>query len=293
MSSVFVNAQTLSKTLKQSSVLLLDCSWFLPMEGRNPREEWYQKRIPGSHYFAIDKVCDPRSRLPNMLPSVGDFHKHLSGLEKFEEVVLYDSSNFYIASSRVLWMFQVFGYDNVHVLEGGLRAWEKAGLELSSGENTTPKNNPPESKEIFRDHLVCTFEQMKQLSVRNDTKNPLVIDARSPERFSGIVEEPRANLRSGSIPGSVNVFYRDLFPSEGGSFLDQQTVKKKFESAGVDFSLCDQPTPSVITTCGSGVTACILSLALKWLGMSNVGVYDGSWTEWGQEGNGVDIRTEG
>ena len=297
---VFVGAQQLSSRIKQGGVKVLDCSFYLPSAKRNALEEWKQKRIPGSSFFDIDQVCHPRSSLPHMLPTPEHFWSHMEKEGDFDEVVLYDASQFYTASARVFWMCKVFGLDEVTILDGGLRSWEQAGLEIEQGD--VPEQSPKIGKlrwdrAVMKEHLLYDKTKVNSLIAQrkeDPSSFPLIIDARGAGRFNGEQKEARPGLRSGHIPTSANLPFTELFPEGGGSFLPKEVVREKFEAVGVNFSsYAPEGSPGIVTSCGSGVTGAVLSAALHWCGVPEVALYDGSWTDWAVEGNGVPVVGKG
>ena len=245
-----------------------DATWFLPPMGRDARQEYSEAHIPGAVYFDIDDIADTASDLPHMVPDAAKFSSRVRelGLGDGTRIVLYDN-NRYSASARAWWMFRLFGHDDVAVLDGGLAKWRAEGRPVDDEEV-----NPSSAHFTARlnNLLLRDLEQMRA-NVMN--KQELVIDARSSGRFAGTEPEPRGGLRSGHIPGSVCVPFLELIEADG-TLASQDVLRQRFANAGID----QQP---LATTCGSGVTACTLALALYEIGRKEVAVYDGSWTEWG------------
>ncbi len=263
-----VDTEWLARHLESPDVRIVDASWYLPQENRDPKAEYAAAHIPGAVFFDIDEICDTSSDLPHMLPSPEKFASRVRrmGLGDGNRIVVYDSYGIRSAS-RVWWMFQVFGHDDVAVLNGGLPKWRAEGLPLS--------DMPPAPRERhFTARMNTTtlrdFDQMLRIC-RDGSEQ--IVDARSAERFRGITPEPREGLRGGHIPGSYNVPYADfLHPDQ--TMIDADEMREAFEDAEVDLS---RP---IVTTCGSGVTAATLSLALHLIGHRRCALYDGSWTEW-------------
>ena len=254
-----------------NAVRVLDGSWHLPPLGRDPGAEFLEAHIPGAAFFDIDAVCDPDSSLPHMLPPPEFFGRSVSalGVGNDSHVVVYDTVGLYSAA-RVWWMFRVFGHERVSVLAGGLPRWRAEGHPLESGE---PAIEPGSFTARARaDALVRSFEQVRATLGSGDVQ---VVDARAAARFTGADPGPRPDLPRGHIPGSRNVPFDAVLDGDGGALGDAAAIRQAFEDAGVD------PARPVIATCGSGITACTLALALAAIGAERVAVYDGSWTDWG------------
>ena len=264
-----VSTEWLEYNLSLPDLRILDASWYLSSQGRDPRSEFFEKHIQGSGYFDIEKFSDSNNQLPHMAPSPEQFCSELSKLGVGDEnhVVLYDGLGLFSAA-RAWWLFKLFGIRRVSVLDGGLPKWlsEKkpvtSEIEIQTSHHFTPCLNK---------RLVCDWTTVKSFMTDDASQ---IVDARPQDRFQGLVSEPRPGLRSGHIPGSINVCYKDLLNIDQTmkSINDLQDI---FESQGLDL---DRP---IITSCGSGVTAAILSLALSIIGAKDVALYDGSWAEWG------------
>ena len=253
-----------------SAVRILDGSWHLPPEARDPAAEFREAHIPGAAYFDIDGICDPDSSLPHMLPSAAFFARGVSALGVGDDshVVVYDTVGLYSAA-RVWWMFRVFGHGRVSVLAGGLPRWRAEGRPLASGEPAIA----PESFTATHDGtLVRSFEQVRAILGSGDAQ---VVDARAAARFTGEDPGPRPDLPRGHIPGSRSVPFNAVLDADDAALGEAQAIRRAFADAGVD------PARPVIATCGSGITACTLALALAAIGAEQVAVFDGSWTEWG------------
>jgi thiosulfate/3-mercaptopyruvate sulfurtransferase len=242
----------------------------MPADKRDPKAEYDKAHIPGARYFDIDDISDNRSDLPHMVPPVEKFMSRLRamGVGDGHQVVVYDGAGMFSAA-RVWWLFRLMGQNDVAVLDGGFPKW------LAEGHPT--EDLPPMIRDRHmtvrrQNHLVKDVTQVSAASKLGDHE---IIDARSPGRFRGTDPEPRAGLRSGHIPGSKNVFFKSLLNADW-TMKDLDGLRAEFERAGVDLS------KPAITSCGSGVTAAVLSLALERLGHRNHSLYDGSWTEWGQ-----------
>ena len=254
-----------------SGVRVLDGSWHLPTLARDPVAEFLEAHIPGAAFFDIDSVCDPDSSLPHMLPSPALFARSVSalGIGNDSHVVVYDTVGLYSAA-RVWWMFRVFGHERVSILAGGLPLWRAEGHAVESGKATiAPDSFTATARD---DTLVRSFEQVRATF---GTGSAQIVDARAAARFSGEDPGPRPDLPRGHIPGSRNVPFSAVLDDDEAALSDAAAIRRAFEDAGVD------PARPVIATCGSGITACTLALALATIGADRVAVYDGSWTDWG------------
>lgn len=264
-----VSTDWLAAHLRDPDLRVLDASWFMPNSGRDARAEYEASHIPGARFFDIDEISDQRSELPHMAPPVEKFISRMRamGVGDGHQVVVYDSTGIFSAP-RVWWTFRLMGKLDVAVLDGGLPKWRAEGREI--------EDMPP----IVRDRHITVSRQaglVKDVTqVAHASKLGLseIVDARSAPRFRGEVEEPRPGLRSGHIPGSKSVPFDTLLNADG-TMKDPSALKAVFDAAGVDLA------KPVITSCGSGVTAAVLALALERIGHRNWALYDGSWAEWG------------
>ena len=259
----------LRRHLGEPGLKLLDASWFLPAEERDPKREFEERRIPGARFFDIDEISRQNTPLPHMLPDSRDFEDAVRalGVDRGDAVVTYDGLGVFSAP-RAWWMFRVFGHDNVAVLDGGFPAWAAGGNPLEHG--PAPEVIPGNFSAAFRPELVRSLDEVRGALAQAAAA---VVDARGVPRFRGEEPELRPGVRPGHIPGSRNVPYGAITPE--GRLAGPDAVRVRFAQAGVDL---DRP---VITTCGSGISACILALGLYRAGKKDVAVYDGSWTEWG------------
>jgi thiosulfate/3-mercaptopyruvate sulfurtransferase len=264
-----VTTEWLAANLGRRNVRVVDGSWHLAQLKRDARAEFTQAHIPGAVFFDIDAIADHRSTLPHMLPRPSEFARRVGalGIGDGDRVIVYDSRGINSAA-RVWWTFRAFGHDAVAVLDGGLPRWRAEGRPLESG---TPAPRARRFTARLRRRLVRDLASMRG-NLR--TRREQVLDARSRGRFTGSEPEPRAGLRPGHIPGSLNLPYEQLYQPDG-TLLGPDALRRQFESAGLDL---DRP---IVTSCGSGVTASILALGLYAVGRADVAVYDGSWTEWG------------
>lgn len=258
-----------------STGVVLDASWHLPTVKRNAFDEYQKARIPSAVFFDIDVVADSSSELPHMLPSADAFAAATAamGIGPDDPVVVYDSAGLFSAA-RVWWMFSVMGHTQVQVLDGGLPAWKSMGGELESGEVTPPDAADPITA-ILNTNAVVDVDKM--LDAIND-ENALILDARPKARFDAAVPEPRPGLRAGHIPSSHSLPFTELLAADSDGALRLKTpaeLKTLFEGYGLTHD------KNVITTCGSGVTAAVITLALRVAGFDIGQLYDGSWSEWG------------
>ncbi len=267
--TTLVSTDWLAAHMRDPDLRIIDASWYMASEGRDPKAEYDAAHIPGARFFDIDEISDARSSLPHMAPSTEKFMSRMRamGVGDGHQVVVYDGEGVFSAP-RVWWLFRLMGQMNVAVLDGGLKKWVAEGRAV--------EDLPP----VIRDrHMMVRFQNQMvkdatQVAAASKLGTPQIVDARSAERFAGSAPEPREGLRAGHIPGSRNVPFKNLL-NDDGTMKEPDALKAAFVDAGVDM---DKP---VITSCGSGITACILSLALERIGKNDHSVYDGSWTEWG------------
>jgi thiosulfate/3-mercaptopyruvate sulfurtransferase len=273
-----IETDWLAAHLDAPDLLVFDGSWHLPTTRRDPKAEYFAGHIPGALFFDIDDLSDEKSSLPHMLPSSVKFASRMKkmGVGDGMRIVVYDSEGLFSAA-RVWWTFRAMGHEDVAVLNGGLRKWKGEGRPLEEG----PPRKRPECHftPLMNASLVCDMDDMRQLLT---TKSAQIVDARPAGRFTGTEPEPRPGLRGGHIPGARNVPSQQLLNADG-TLKAPAELARIFSSAGID------PALPVVTTCGSGVTASMLSLALAVLGQTNAAVYDGSWAEWGAD-NGLPIE---
>ena len=263
-----------------ASVKLFDATSHLPTLGRNANQEYSERRIAGAGRFDIDKIADKSSTLPHTLPDAAFFEQQMQhlGVNNDDHVVVYCDSIF-LSAARAWWMLRLFGHDRVSVLNGGLKAWVAIDGPLETGAPAVA-----EAAGNFTVRPSAGAQMIPMASLRQMVENNVagqIADARSPGRFAGVEPEPRAGLRSGHIPGSSNVPIASLIADDGG-LRPVDEIRAAFEAGGIDVS---RP---VITSCGSGVTACGLALGLALLGNEQVFVYDGSWSEWGASDAPID-----
>ncbi|MCU0621226.1 MAG: sulfurtransferase [Gemmatimonadales bacterium] len=251
-------------------VRVLDASWYLPAMARDARAEFVAGHLPGARFFDLDAASDPASDLPHMLPTAAHFERTVRalGVRDGDRIVVYDGSGANLSAARAWWMFRAFGHEDVHVLDGGLGRWRVEGRALESGE---PAPTAGDFVARPRDGMVVDLADLRA-ALRDPSVQ--VVDLRSTERFEGRAPEPRAGVRGGHMPGSRSLPYATLVDADG-RVLDDVALRRRLAEAGV------RAAAPVIATCGSGVSACALVLALHALGQDGARVYDGSWTEWG------------
>lgn len=264
-----VSTEWLESHLKDPDLRVLDASWYMPDAGRDPKAEYDAGHIPGARFFDIDEISDLRSTLPHMAPPPEKFISRMRamGVGDGHQVVVYDGAGLFSAA-RVWWLFRLMGKTDVAVLDGGLPKWRAEGREI---EDLPPIMRDRHITVSRQHHLVKDVTQVAHASKLGEAE---ILDARSEGRFKGEVPEPRPGLRSGHIPGSRNIPFATLLNADG-TMKDPAALRAVFDAAGVDLS------KPAITSCGSGVTAAIISLALERIGHRNHSLYDGSWSEWG------------
>ena len=266
---ILVSTDWLAEHMKDPDLRILDASTYLPGVDRDGRTEYDAVHIPGARFFDIDDVSDGRSDLPHMVPPIEKFMSRVRamGVGDGHQIVVYDGSGLFSAA-RVWWLFRLMGQDNIAVLDGGLPKWIAEGREL---EDLAPVIRDRHMTVRFQNQMVRDVTQVSSASKLGTSQ---IVDARAAARFRGEAPEPREGLRAGHIPNSRNVPFTDLLNDDKTMKTPDQT-RAIFESAGVDLK------KPIITTCGSGVTAAVLGLALERMGHDMWSLYDGSWTEWG------------
>ena len=269
MSDPLASAAWLAERLGDPNVRVVDGSWWMPAESRDPHAEYLAAHIPGAVFFDIDAIADRTVDLPHMLPTPEAFAEVAGrlGLSRDTTVVAYDSFGVR-AAARVWWTLRTMGFTDVFVLDGGLKAWRSEGRPVESGEAV------PAAVTVSADFRPALVRSLDDVSGIIASKAAQIVDARGGARFRAEVPEPRAGLRSGHMPGACNVPF-DVLLDTDGRMKTAVEIEAIFQAAGVDLA---RP---IVTTCGSGITASVLALALARLGREDVAVYDGSWTEWG------------
>ena len=265
-----VSVDWLAERLSAPDIRVLDATVYLPGDPRDARAIYAEKRIPGAIFFDIDDIADTSSPLPHMLPSPEKFSSRVRrlGLGDGNKIVVYDTTPM-LGATRVWWMFRVMGHKDVAVLDGGLPKW------LAEGHPVTDDPTPPRERHFtarIDNTLVRSLDDVRGLI---DSKREQIVDARAANRFRGEVPEPRAGLRAGHMPGALNLPYNELIDPKTGTILPAKALAERLAAAGID------PARKVTASCGSGVSACVVALALYLTGAPEAAVYDGSWTEWG------------
>jgi thiosulfate/3-mercaptopyruvate sulfurtransferase len=274
-----VETDWLASHLNSPDLIVLDGSWHLPTAGRDAKAEYLAEHIPGALFFDIDDLSDEKSDLPHMLPSTVKFASRMKkmGIGDGARIVVYDTTGIFSAA-RVWWTFRAMGHGDVAVLNGGLKKWKAEGRPLDDG--PAPKRSERHYTPLQNTQLIRDLDEMKWLIGKPGTQ---IVDARPAGRFEGKDAEPRPNLRSGHIPGSKNIPSQMLLNPDG-TLKSAEQLGAMFKAVGINVA------KPVVASCGSGVTASMLALALAVLGQTNAAVYDGSWAEWGQQ-NGPPIET--
>jgi thiosulfate/3-mercaptopyruvate sulfurtransferase len=265
-----VQTEWLASQLDNPSVRIVDATWMLPNAARKGIEDFSAGHIPGAVFWDIDAIADPASSLPHMMPDEATFERHMNslGISNDHHVVVYDSVSM-MTSARVWWALRAFGHDRVSLLDGGAVKWRAEGRALSAD---AAEIGDTSFKAGFIPAMVRSLDDVR---ANLDTGAAQVLDARSAGRFAAAEPEPRPECRSGHIPGSLNLPFNTLIDPATSTIRPAAELSASLAKAGIDSA---RP---VVTTCGSGITACVLALAMHLTGKDDVAIYDGSWTEWG------------
>lgn len=272
MNNVLVSCEWLKQSLGSSHQVILDATFFLPRQRRNAREEFALRHIPGARFFDIDEIADSSSPLPHTLPDADRFARQVGrlGIDNETSVIVYDDNHFF-ASARAWWMFRVFGHEKVNVLNGGLTRWKKRLFPVASD---AIKPAPKRFDAVFRPELFADLNQMRLIQQQGSKQ---ILDARSEDSFKGQRPLTEPGLQPGHIPGSINIPYRHLLARDDSTLLPVERLRQIISEAAVDLS------KPIVTSCGSGVSAALLSLALYQLGLPDTPLFDGSWAQWGRQ----------
>ena len=265
-----VDTAWLAARLDTPDTRVVDGSWHLPSAGRDAKAEYAACHIPGAVYFDIDDIAEPDSGLPHTAPSPEKFSSRVRklGLGDGSRIVVYDSGN-WMAAARVWWLFRLFGHTDISVLDGGFAKWRGEGRAVADAPVA------PKPRHFTARMNTLMIRDIGQMLANLENPREQVLDVRAAGRFKGVDPEPRAGMRGGHIPGSLNLPFSGLFNFETKQMLAPDALAAAFMDAGVDL------TKPVVTTCGSGVTACVATLALHLIGHRDLAVFDGSWSEWG------------
>ena len=276
MNDLFIEPKTLMSKLGNINLKIFDATFYLPDSGLVAEDEYKKKHIPNAIFFDINKIADPNNSLPHMIPSKDLFSKMMQniGLNKDDEIIIYDNSPF-LSSARAWFLFRYFGHDKISIMQGGIKNWENNGGNITQGNVILEKGNYIASAE--RKELVVNLDEM---ILASQNKKNVILDARSKKRFLGEALEPRPNLPSGHIPNSKSLPSSDLINKEG-YLKSKDEINQIFNNINVNTS------DKIIATCGSGVSACVISIALFCLGKTDTPIYDGSWTEWAYSGQEI------
>ena len=266
-----VETNWLKENLNNPEVKIIDGSWYMPGSGLNATEIFKKKHIPNSIFIDLEEISDQNSDLPHMMPTENNFSKKISsyGIKNDDQLIIYDAHGIFSAA-RIWFVFKAFGHKKVSILNGGFPAWIDSGGKISDQINNL---EPTNYQAKLNNSLIVSYKEI----FNNLSKNKYqIIDARSPERFSGLAEESRPGMKSGHIPNSKNLYFNDLIDPNTKKFIEKEEIEKLINNQGIDLS------KDTVCSCGSGVTACILKFALELLGKNqNIRIYDGSWSDWG------------
>ena len=266
-----IEIEWLKKNLNNPNVRIIDGTLHMPTSGLNAFEVFKEKHIPNAIFVDLEETSDQKSNLPHMMPDNVYFSKKISllGINNNDHLVIYDMYGMFSAA-RIWFMFKAFGHEKVSILNGGFPAWIDSNGEISNQINNL---EPTNYKANLNKSLIVNYKEVLDNLLNNKYQ---IIDARSPDRFSGNSEEPRPGMKSGHIPKSKNLYFNDLIDPSTKKFIKKKEIENLIKNLGIDIK------KDIICSCGSGVTACILKFALELLNENkNIKIYDGSWSEWG------------
>ena len=261
----------LKKNLNNPEIKIVDGTWHMSATGLNAFEIFKENHIPTAIFIDLEEISNPNSDLPHMMPNENYFSKKISslGINNNDHLIIYDMYGMFSAA-RIWFMFKAFGHNNVSLLNGGLPAWIDSNGEIS---NQINKLNPTNYKTNLNKSLIVNYKEVMD-NLSNHKYE--VLDARSPDRFSGISKEPRHGMKSGHIPKSKNLYFNDLIDQNSKKFIKKKEIENLIKKSDIDIK------KDIICSCGSGVTACILKFVIELINKdSNIKIYDGSWSEWG------------
>ena len=266
-----IEIEWLKKNLNNPNVRIIDGTWHMPTSGLNAFEVFKEKHIPNAIFVDLEETSDQKSNLPHMMPDNVYFSEKISllGINNNDHLVIYDMYGMFSAA-RIWFMFKAFGHEKISILNGGFPAWIDSNGEISNQINNLESTN---YKANLNKSLIVNYKEVLDNLLNNKYQ---IIDARSPDRFSGNSEEPRPGMKSGHIPKSKNLYFNDLIDPSTKKFIKKKEIENLIKKLGIDIK------KNIICSCGSGVTACILKFALELLNENkNIKIYDGSWSEWG------------
>ncbi len=266
-----VSTDWLGQNIQDTNIRIIDATWHLPTSTQNAKESFQKSHIPGAVFFDIDEIADLENALPHMMPSDEKMASRIRamGITNTNHIIIYDNSDF-CTGARAWFMFKNFGHDKVSILDGGYQKWQKENKPIETEIKGFPDSHF--KAKLNQDRI----RHIDQITQNIQSKEEQVVDARASGRFRGTAPEPRPNSKAGHIPGSFNVPFNELLNADKTYKSVSETIEI-FEKAGIDLS------KPIITSCGSGVTACVLLFALERIGHHQNALYDGSWSEWGTD----------
>ena len=271
MVNALVETDWLEQNLNDAAIRIVDATWYLPNVDRTGIQDFEEAHIPGAVFWDIDAISDPSSSLPHMMPDEETFEGHMNalGISNDHHIIIYDNAKM-MTAPRVWWTLRAFGHGNVSLLNGGMVKWQAEHRPVNADKSSDIQETSFSAR--FNAGMLRSLDQVRS---NIDNGDEQLLDARSPGRFSGIDPEPRPECRSGHIPNSLNLPFNELIDPDSGTVRNVVELSARINEAGLDTS------KPIVTTCGSGITACVLALGLHLIGRDDVAIYDGSWTEWG------------